>query len=116
MDPTESEKVCQTLAAQGSCMEEYKQVLHNISGWFGDLRSNAVTSAVTALAQVEAQLSSIKLTNASSFSTAPVPAPPAAVASPYHLPREPFIPNTARYSGDIKTCLQFLHSYVLVLD
>ena len=77
--------------------------------------TTSVTQLDGRLDQVATQLSSLTTPGSS-------PPPPPAASSgtppgpPPLLPREPFIPIPARYTGDLGTCSQFLHQCSLVFS
>lgn len=73
--------------------------------------TTSVTQLDGRLDQVATQLSSLTTPGSS-----PPPPPAASPGPPPLLPREPFIPIPARYTGDLGTCSQFLHQCSLVFS
>ena len=114
MDPAETEQMKQALSSQGALISQHDATLRKVMETLQQL-TTSVTQLDGRLDQVATQLSSLTTPGSS-------PPPPPAASSgtppgpPPLLPREPFIPIPARYTGDLGTCSQFLHQCSLVFS
>ena len=105
MDQAEAGHLQNALAVQGALLGQHDQSLQGLD--------NRLQGMADHLEQVFQRLDLIS----SRLSPPAPPTPPApAVAVSPATAREPSIPAPARYSGDLGTCGQFLHSCALVFD
>lgn len=115
MDAAEYERFKQALALQGTRVGQHEKTLNEIVDSLHRLNTS-FSELSTRLDQVSAGLA------AAHPPPTQAQAPPAQVpvaASPDvqpAVPREPFIPTPARFSGEIGLCGQFLHQCMLVFD
>lgn len=111
MDPVEAEHFKQALTNQGAIVGQHKSTLQQV---IDNLQQLAAS-----LAQPGGRMDPSPTSSTPSTAANPpppsTPAPaPATVLTP--LPREPYIPTSVKYSGNLGTCSQFLHHCSLVFS
>ena len=114
MDPAENERLREALAAQGVMIGQHDRALQRVMEAIRDLTAG-VTNIGGRMEQVAAHLSTLPPT-ADAQATDPAPPPQADPERQRCNPREPFIPTSVRYSGDVGSCSQFLHQCSLVFE
>ena len=112
MDPAETEQFKHALSNQGALISQHDATLRKVMEARQQL-TTSVTQLDGQLDHVATQLTSVMTTDSSPLQSTP---PAASPGSQSLLPREPFIPIPARYSGDLGTCSQFLHQCSLVFS
>lgn len=112
MDPEETDQIKRAITTQTAMVSQHEAALRQIM--------DNLQQLATSVAQLDGRMDTVA-GQLSTLPTAPEPTPPAMPAPPpapvpIQLPREPYIPIPARYSGNLGTCAQFLHQCSLVFS
>lgn len=112
MDPEETDHIKRAITTQNAMVSQHDAALRQVM--------DNLQQLATSVAQLGGRMDAVA-NQLSTLSTAPDPPPPAMPAQqpapvPIQIPREPYIPIPARYSGNLGTCAQFLHQCSLVFS